>query len=866
MARILKKTRIKGIPAKVQLQARDATTGSFPAQVRQASDNRSGNYRTYYDDNKTVDFKSFAFIPEVAATTPGFNALADYTNYSLGPGVVGTSPGDVILWWRFEEVVDDGYGKQGIIDDSFSHHSASFHLNNFSPLSTDVPSYYNNAATDGYANNYSLYLTGSGDTLATVGDVYSDRKSDTNFFGNKPFTLSAHVKFVSPLLTYNAILWRGVFASSFSDFELFVTSAGKVRFGVVTRTSGIGKFYETNLALISADTWYHIAVTFDGNNVCKIYVNGTERANSVIIDGGWADFTTGNNPIYLGLLRDSDHIGAPIVAHAYFDQVLVANRVATADEISFLYLGAPIPGGLDASSISGVAMPSGLFSTNSALTRVNQSGTVVTNEEMTTDIITTGTVRKGIGDSFVTFTPGQDFQPFRDDWNPAVDGLSTIVGNTQDVFYATGSKISDVGEGFDQPLWAKSKIEIDLTPSVTSSFKIRNYTSGSNSFPMAYWNKTLKLWQGIGAGKEFGNYLAGAQIDVYHMLEDQTIGFAEGMNNGGVGSREYNAGSKISNFGFPAHVKYHGTSSQTVAMSDYISEPFLLEKVVLFFSGSLIQNSTDFAAVTKFTTTTFFILNQRSPFKVDDPGMQGFVWRNGASRTDVLVTGANIPGSYNNGSSVNTVRDLVTYAQITAFSAGANASTKARASRELVIESTSPLTTGNCTWSGKLVLSGVVKSPLPNTGTADFRYGADTLERSLMLINKHSTRSGLLTPGGRDHVGALESGQVVSKTDILAGGGGTDPTGVLTVLSKNSKVNPYLLMPGDQLIFGWQLPIPNTVNGATPQYPGNGTEMSIGVAPSKIVFYGSQIQGGVEHHDTLNQLLTSVAVHEDIGK
>jgi hypothetical protein len=140
---------------------------------------------------------------------------------------------------------------------------------------------------------------------------------------------------------------------------------------------------------------------------------------------------------------------------------------------------------------------------------------------------------------------------------------------------------------------------------------------------------------------------------------------------------------------------------------------------------------------------------------------------------------------------------------------------------------------------------------------------------AMMLINKNSTRSGLFTPGGRDFIGALEKGRVLSSSVALQSNypGSTDPTGSIIVLDRYSKPNPYLLHPTDQLIFGWQLPVANRLNSSfgSPQYNGKGTEMTFDAVPSKITFYGSMISQGKEHHDTLNQLLTSVSVHELIG-
>lgn len=501
-----------------------------------------------------------------------------------------------------------------------------------------------------------------------------------------------------------------------------------------------------------------------------------------------------------------------------------------------------------------LSLPSGLPVSNPALS----------NDELTSDIVVTGVLRKGVGDELISIPrPGQEFQPFRDDGNVAVDGLSA-----RNPFYATGSRVSDVGEGFDQPLWSKSKFEVDLTPSVTHSFFIQNYTSASNNYPMAYWNKARKVWEGVGAGKEFGSYTAGDETAFRAFCEDQCIGFGNGINQGSVGNAEFSAGAKISNFSFPFHVKYHATSSNTIAMSDYIKSPFLLEKIVLEWSGSFNFNSTRFATSTNYTISTFFILNQRKPFAYNDPSYQSFVYKTGDSHTHDLVVSATIPGSYNGGSVYNTVRDLVTYAQVVGIASSAGATTIDRVSRDLTLISGPPRSGSFGAWNGRLTMSASVKNPLPNDGLDQIQVGHnDGGVRSMMTINKNSTRSGLFSPSGRDFVGSFSKGKLLQTTDVLIGDPSfVEPTGSIKVLDKYSKINPYLLQPSDHLIFGWQLPVANQINspGGTPQYNGKGTELIFAPAPSKITFYGSFIREGKEHHDTLNQLLTSMAVHEVI--
>ena len=79
-------------------------------------------------------------------------------------------------------------------------------------------------------------------------------------------------------------------------------------------------------------------------------------------------------------------------------------------------------------------------------------------------------------------------------------------------------------------------------------------------------------------------------------------------------------------------------------------------------------------------------------------------------------------------------------------------------------------------------------------------------------------------------------------------------------------VSPYLLMPGDNLVFGWQSPI-GTGSHVHHVAAGHETHGSFEILPGagKLVLYGSILQNDQEKsHVTSNQPLTSEAVHEAI--
>ena len=835
MARTLKNTRIKGLPARVQLQQKDAASGSFPVKTRIASDNRTGFFSSSFDDMKTVPFTSYLSGSE----NQGFNVVAadgTYSNYSLGPAYPG---GSVYSWWRFQSKSSSG-GVYSTPNSAMSMYSGSFDTSNYTLSTTKLPSYYNNGGTL-WPNTNSVYVDGTGTGIFTTYSSSDGRNSEILRDQVLNFTLATHF-YVGSLLPYYPFFWVGT-NNSTPIFEVLGASTGEIVIGFFSSPTKY-QIFSSSLAAFNEKHWHHLAVAVSGNSNsdvgATVYVDGAAIDMIPVVNTGFSGAPTDSGTVHLGAAFDTlGYVGNDVVGDGYYSQFVFANRPITADEAVYLYNGT-VP-----SASVGVMMPVGLHTSHPALKRYDAYGSFVDDPEMTTDLVVSGIVRKGVGDSFVRYTPGQDIQPFRDCNNPAVDGKSQ--GN---VFYATGSKVSDIGEGFDQPLWSKTKIEIDLTPNSVHSVYIENYTSGSNNYPMCYWNKDLKKWQGIGTGKEFGTY-ANTLSGLQKLWDEQCIGFAQGLDNGGASVRDLAAGAPTSNFGFPYHGKFHATSSNTISLSDYIQEPFLVEKIVLEFSGTFAQNSFVGAGSTKATMNTFFILNQRAPFRYIDGGFQTIPYRViNISTASFEVTGATIPETIN-GNYCATSRDLVTWAQFVAFQTG-DATSIERMSRELNLTGT------NGNWSGRYALSGTVKSPLSSDGHAEMSLG-DSVQ--FMLLNKNGSRNGLFVPSGRDHIGPSDRGNVVSSARL------NFFNAPVVSLARYSKPNPYLLLPTDNLVLGWQLPLFNALNdnGDSPTYNTRGPSLTFAAAPAKLVIYGSMVREGKEHHDTLNQHLTSVSVHEVIG-
>ena len=293
--------------------------------------------------------------------------------------------------------------------------------------------------------------------------------------------------------------------------------------------------------------------------------------------------------------------------------------------------------------------------------------------ELSTSLTTTGNVISGISDVWLIESGSNTrltgtVQPFLDSGNPAVDAICT-----NDPFFTAGS-----GEGFTQPLWSKTKIEINI-PSNPCSFKTvisqssrtdtntstpDGYVSGS-SYQMAYYNFDLQVWEGIGTGwplqgnnitmvSPYGDNLSNKNNSSWRdSMKYGTIGFNAGIVN--LRSKIVNqltsstaqqvdyanhflslappqqdifgqrlAGMPTDSYGFPYAPKFHATSSQVLNMSNYIDRPFLLEKVIVEISGAQFTmfdsvNTGGYYSLTSSvlpaTVNNFFILNQRKNSK-----------------------------------------------------------------------------------------------------------------------------------------------------------------------------------------------------------------------------------------------------------
>lgn len=441
--------------------------------------------------------------------------------------------------------------------------------------------------------------------------------------------------------------------------------------------------------------------------------------------------------------------------------------------------------------------------------------------------------------------PSQTLQPWSDFANPESDQ------STANQFYATGSKISDIGFGFTAPLWSKTKIEIDLTPSAVHSVSCFISDSTAN-YPMSYWNNERKLFEGIGTGLplySYANNLSGLR----QFLSEQTLGFSPSMDNGGsitgFAAGQYNLyGRVFDDAGFPYHPKFIPTSSQQISMADRLTAPFLLEKVVYEFSGS-IKGMTGASSNT--AIWTWFLLNKRPTLSGSVSKSQIVKYLTGGASALSTTTTASIVGTH--------YLDIVDYAQVAISASGDT-------SNYLCREGT-PITPWSSMWYGaensrQFILSSSCKNPISYDAglLASFSGSLGNYRTFVPTLDRSGRSSGFKDSNGRDWQNANAKSTVAGNASYSIGAGTLN----FSINAEYSKINPYVLMPGDELTVGFQLPWDRFGSVSQNSFVFATTGIN------KVILYGSLLrldeEAGmlVEADDGLNQNLTSNAIHEEI--
>jgi len=262
------------------------------------------------EQGENEDMKKSLFVLLALLLMAGLLPMATSVGASPGPGLVGL--------WHMDEVYYDAVYLGNITPDS------SGNGNHGNLTNMDVPE--------------DLVVGKFGNALDFDGvDDYVDcgNNSSLNITGN--ITLEAWI-YPHSISTYQEFISKGDYGGPTNAFTYFflIMDNGYVRFGI--NTGAAGDYVDSGAALPSANTWYHVAATFDpGSDNVVIYIDGAQSNTGTITN---APPSLASQPLYIGALKD----GASTLNEfdGLIDEVRIWDQVLSADAIEQSYeLGAP---------------------------------------------------------------------------------------------------------------------------------------------------------------------------------------------------------------------------------------------------------------------------------------------------------------------------------------------------------------------------------------------------------------------------------------------------------------------------------------------------------------------------------------------
>lgn len=263
-------------------------------------------------------------------------------------------------------------------------------------------------------------------------------------------------------------------------------------------------------------------------------------------------------------------------------------------------------------------------------------------------------------------------------------------------------------------------------------------------------------------------------------------------------------GQPISQFGFPNSNQYNATSSQAIKMSDYISAPFAVEKILVEVDGmfglSTSTNTLEESPIQK----QFFILNQKTNAdfphfsKVLESGLK-------VSSFDKSNTGTELvkKSRFNQKG----VRELLGFSKISFLKQESlfnNDSYNRLIDKKdiydkLVIRPSSEFTAGGTTGSFSFYMTPSISSYNEFTTAIKLRNTSGSIQY---------TSEYLLSSEGGSNSDGNYSGRHIAGTIINTTSSNADKYNNFSSDKKfkpsQRKLSPYILDPSDSIILGWQ--------------------------------------------------------------
>jgi len=489
--------------------------------------------------------------------------------------------------------------------------------------------------------------------------------------------------------------------------------------------------------------------------------------------------------------------------------------------------------------------PTGLRSTSKWV-----SGGVAT-PNILQGLTTVGTASKGVADAHISFTPGENLSAFNE---------SRVYIDNDAEFYQTGTN-DEVLPGFDQRLGSKTIISLDINPTVATNvfFSTGSVVSGKSvNSGMVYFNWYSKKWEIV------GNLTTGSNIDIFNSnpaVRSNAIHPAGGLPDFVMSSPLSNTARHVGIFhsthGFPFATQYNSTGSQELSLTGTLSAPFLLEKVVLEWSGSFASYPSETLG--------------------DGPLCYQFFLMNVSPVSDSVTIVQDLTGSVsgepttfttrNSEFSVTQVKDVVWAGTVARYYSALTASVPSNTyERDLNLVKMSADSQGISAVTGSYRIQAAAGIYGKNDG-----------------LQSHALRGSTLSPLLANKIGFRNFGGYVEGKSFIRPISAINPSGSFYVTGSSStnkykvsfmpsedvrRDSPYLLLPNHKLVLGFYgVPIQGTGGpGTGPWTEVSASEHVTTLSPGagKLTLYGSFLRNGQPVGPETNQPLTSDSVHEDL--
>ena len=516
-------------------------------------------------------------------------------------------------------------------------------------------------------------------------------------------------------------------------------------------------------------------------------------------------------------------------------------------------------------------------------------------------------IRAGLGDNLVKiYNPGQSITPFVEE-----DLFEQDIREDGPINALTGTD-PDVLPGFSSPLKSKTILRFDITATEQHIFTTnppRNTGAnpggpldGVTNTGFGYFNFTSKTWQDIGItdpatggslnfdvaverqnqANVFDNIVSGTNLWCQQFVApDQVQAATQPLRL--VNTNLKDVGKPTSVCQAPAANRYHATSSQTLAIGDYIKHPFLLERAIVHFEGIRAERATlwsasDQTAERYLDEYVVFLYRQRNSNAIKDSasdvsGSERYIIasasmcfynaeikeENGVNPLPENFTPLHSPAfAYNFGQTqksppfnyqISIFEDSVTLPMVPATVGPMYGGVfRITASNQAVGDSLAENAFVHNYWPGSTSIKSFLSSSFTGREGVQASFGSTTYEQ---LYDQNVART--------------QNDLQIENFDYRAFAfyGEGLPEGYSNDTVVPTKVSPYLLLPGDNLVLG--IDALNSLRDKQP--PSSVTGSLLKILPdyrATLTLYGSLLKDGVEFHDTLNQPLTSDAIHEDL--